>query len=124
MGKTILVVDDSSTVRKFASISLSMQGFTVITAQDGMDALEKLPDQVVNLVITDLNMPHMDGFELIRALKENEEYKDIPIIILSSLSDSINKEQGKRLGVYSYLVKPFSLEKIQYEVSKYLSWTD
>ncbi len=124
MGKTILVVDDSATVRKFASISLSMQGFTVITAQDGMDALEKLPGQIVDLVITDLNMPHMDGFELIRSLRENNEYKDLPIIILTSLSDSINKERGKSLGVHSYIVKPFSLEKIQYEVSKYISWAD
>ncbi len=124
MSSTILVVDDSAMVRKFASISLSMQGFTVITAQDGMDALEKLPDQIVDLVITDLNMPHMDGFELIRSLRENEEYKELPIIILTSLSDSINKERGKSLGVHSYLVKPFSLEKIQYEVSKYISWTD
>ena len=62
MGRTILAVDDSATVRKFVSVALTMQGFTVMTACDGMDALEKLPHAQVDLVITDLNMPNMDGF--------------------------------------------------------------
>ncbi|MCC6397542.1 MAG: response regulator [Bacteroidetes bacterium] len=124
MGKVILAVDDSSTVRKFVSVALSMQGFTVLTACDGMDALEKLPGAQVDLVITDLNMPNMDGFELIRSLRENPQYRDLPVIILSSLSDSGSKERGFELGVGSYLVKPFSLEKIQYEVSKYVSWVE
>ncbi len=124
MKKCILVVDDSSTVRKFVSVSLSMQGFEVVTACDGMDALEKLPQRKYDLVITDLNMPTMDGFEFIRNLKSNPEYKDLPVIILTSLSDEANKEEGKKLGVGSYVVKPFSLEKIQYEVSKYISWSD
>jgi len=124
MGKVILAVDDSSTVRKFVSVALSMQGFTVLTACDGMDALEKLPGAQVDLVITDLNMPNMDGFELIRSLRENPQYRDLPVIILSSLSDSGSKERGFELGVGSYVVKPFSLEKIQYEVSKYVSWVE
>lgn len=124
MPKTILVVDDSATVRKFVSVSLSMQGFNVITACDGMDALEKLPAQNVDLVITDLNMPQMDGFELIKSLRESPSYQDIPVIILTSLSDGESKERSENLGVHSYLQKPFSLEKIQYEVSKYLSWTN
>lgn len=124
MDRVILIVDDSATVRKFVSVSLTMQGFKVIAACDGMDALEKLPAQKVNLVITDLNMPNMDGFELIRALRENPDYKDIPVVILSSLSDGASKETGAKLGVGSYLVKPFNLEKIQYEVSKYLSWAE
>jgi two-component system, chemotaxis family, chemotaxis protein CheY len=123
MGQEILVVDDSATVRKFVSVSLSMQGFTVVSACDGMDALEKLPSGKFNLVITDLNMPNMDGFGLIRALRENQEYREIPIIILTSLADEANKELGSKLGVQSYLIKPFSLEKIQYEVSKYLNWS-
>jgi two-component system chemotaxis response regulator CheY len=124
MSKTILVVDDSATVRKFVSVSLSMQGFTVVTACDGMDALEKLPTAAVDLVITDLNMPKMDGFELIKTLRENQAYAELPVIILSSLSDAVSREQGAKLGVGSYLVKPFSLEKVQYEVAKYLSWTE
>jgi two-component system chemotaxis response regulator CheY len=124
MNRVILAVDDSATVRKFVSVALSMQGFTVRSACDGMDALEKLPAQKVDLLITDLNMPNMDGFELIRALRENPEYDTLPVIILTSLSDEVSKERGAGLGVNSYLVKPFSIEKIQYEVSKYLSWAE
>jgi two-component system chemotaxis response regulator CheY len=124
MNKNVLIVDDSPTVRKFVSVSLSMQGFNVMTACDGMDALEKLPQKKFDLVITDLNMPNMDGFELIKALRENPEYKELPVVILTSLGDEANKEQGAKLGVDSYVVKPFSLEKIQYEVSKYISWTE
>jgi two-component system chemotaxis response regulator CheY len=124
MSKTVLVVDDSSTVRKFVSVSLEMQGFSVTSACDGMDALEKLPTRQFDLVITDLNMPNMDGFEFIRALRDNPEYNELPVIILTSLSDEESKEEGAHLGVGSYVVKPFSLEKIQYEVSKYVSWTD
>jgi CheY-like chemotaxis protein len=124
MNKNVLIVDDSPTVRKFVSVSLSMQGFHVVAACDGMDALEKLPQMKFDLVITDLNMPNMDGFELIKALRDNPEYKDLPVVILTSLGDVANKEHGASLGVNSYVVKPFSLEKIQYEVSKYISWTE
>jgi len=123
MAQVILAVDDSATVRKFVSVSLGMQGFQVITASDGMEALEKLPRQQVDLLITDLNMPNMDGFELIRALRENSQYKDLPVIILTSLTDQVSRETGAQLGVTSFVVKPFSLEKIQYEVAKYMSWT-
>jgi len=124
MGKMILVVDDSPTVRKFVTVSLEMQGFSVISASDGMDALEKLPTRKFDLVITDLNMPNMDGFDLIRSLRESPDFKELPVIILTSLADQGNREVGSKLGVSSYVVKPFSLEKIQYEVAKYLSWAD
>jgi two-component system, chemotaxis family, chemotaxis protein CheY len=123
MNYQVLVVDDSATVRKFVSVSLGMQGFSVVTACDGMDALEKLPTAKFDLIITDLNMPNMDGFGLIRALRENAEYKEVPVVILTSLNDEANKELGAQLGVRSYLIKPFSLEKIQYEVTKYLDWS-
>jgi two-component system, chemotaxis family, chemotaxis protein CheY len=124
MSKNVLIVDDSPTVRKFVSVSLSMQGFSVVAACDGMDALEKLPQKKFDLVITDLNMPNMDGFEFIKVLRENPDFKDLPVVILTSLSDQANRAEGARLGVNSYLVKPFSLEKVQYEVAKYISWTE
>ena len=124
MSHTILVVDDSSTVRKFVSVSLSMQGFRVVTAEDGMDALEKLPKEHIDLIITDLNMPNMDGMELIRTLRSNTTTKDMPIIILTSLKEDSLKSESNTMGVYSFLNKPFSLEKVQYEVAKYLSWSE
>jgi two-component system chemotaxis response regulator CheY len=124
MGRQILIVDDSATVRKFVAVSLGMQGFNVVAACDGMDALEKMPQSNFDLVITDLNMPNMDGFGLIKALRENDQYKSLPIIILTSLTDQGSKDLGVELGASSYLIKPFSLEKIQYEVSKYISWAE
>jgi two-component system chemotaxis response regulator CheY len=121
MKKKILVADDSPTIRKFVSFSLTMQGFEVIATCDGMEALEKLPQHKIDLIITDLNMPNMDGFELIKAVRSNKEYSDIPIIILSSLSGSQEIEKGMSYGANSYLVKPFDPKRIQYEVSKYLN---
>ncbi|MBI5464517.1 MAG: response regulator [Ignavibacteriales bacterium] len=121
---SILVVDDSATVRKFVSVSLSMQGFNVVTASDGMDALEKMTSADIDLIITDLNMPNMDGFQLLKTLRENETYKELPVIILTSLTDNISKEKGSTLGANSFVNKPFSLEKIQYEVAKFLSWAE
>lgn len=124
MHNTILVVDDSSTVRKFVSVSLEMQGFRVVTATDGMDAIEKMSRESVSLVITNLNMPNMDGFEFITSLRENPMHKDLPIIILSSLNETPNRDKVLKLHVNAYLQKPFNIERIQYEVSKYLSWTE
>ena len=124
MSKVILVVDDSSTIRKFVSVSLSMQGFDVITACDGLDALEKLPERRFDLIITDLNMPKMDGYEFIRVLRENPEYHNIPVIILTSLTDERNVDTGFRVGATSYLMKPFRPEKIRYEVLKCISMSE
>jgi len=119
--KTVMIIDDSSTVRKFVTFTLKMKGFDVITAIDGFDALEKMPAEGVDLIITDLNMPNMNGYELIVNIKENESFKDIPIIILSSESDEADIKKGKELGADTYLVKPFNAIKLQYEVSKYIN---
>lgn len=121
MEKTILAVDDSISIRKFISLALRVMGFRLITAVDGMEALEILPNQEIDLLITDLNMPNVDGFELIRTVRANPMYNELPIIILSSLSDQKDIQQGLSLGANSYLVKPFNTKKIQYEVSKYVN---
>ncbi len=124
MKQTILAVDDSATVRKFVAVSLEMQGFKVVSACDGVEALEKIGKEPVHLVISDLNMPNMDGLELVETLRENPEYRELPVIVLSSLNEETNRERLKELGVRSYLQKPFNIERIQYEVSKYLSWVE
>lgn len=121
MKKVVLVADDSATIRKFVSIALKLNGFDIITVSDGMEALEKLPMEKVNLIITDLNMPNMDGYELIRSIRSTEEYKELPIIILSSLSKNEEIEEGIKCGANSYLIKPFDQKRILYEVSKYLN---
>lgn len=118
--KTILVADDSASIRKFVALSLKMQGYNVISATDGMDAMEKLPHEDVSLVITDLNMPNMDGYNLIRSIRSSGNYNELPIIILSSLSSEDDIKEGMESGANSYLVKPFNAKRVQYEVSKYL----
>jgi two-component system, chemotaxis family, chemotaxis protein CheY len=120
MKKTILTVDDSMSVRKFIALSLKSGGYRVISAVDGMDALEILPNEKVDLIITDLNMPNIDGFELVRTIRQNTVYSTLPIIILSSLADAKYIERGMASGANSYIVKPFNMKKIQYEVSKYI----
>lgn len=121
MKKVILVADDSPTIRKFVSISLKVKGFEIIQVADGMPALEILPSEPVDLIITDLNMPNVDGFELIKTIRSNEEYRELPIIILSSLSSNEEIEKGIQCGANAYLLKPFDSKRVLYEVSKFLN---
>ncbi len=122
MDKIILVVDDSPTVVKFVSFSLKNKGFKVVTACDGMDAVEKISNmsEKVDLVITDLNMPNLDGYGLIDTLRNNDEFVDTPIIILTSEEEEEDKQKGIQVGANSYLVKPFKPALLVCEVEKYL----
>lgn len=122
MSKTVLVVDDSPTVVKFVSFSLKNKGYTVITACDGMDAIEKISraDAGVDLVITDLNMPNLDGYGLIGTLRQNENFSSTPIIILSSEDGEDDRERGMQAGATSYLVKPFRSNVLLEEVTRFL----
>lgn len=121
MDKVILVVDDSATVRKFVAASLNMKGFRVITAGDGIEALELMPSEKIDLIITDLNMPDMDGYEFIRTLRESPQYQDIPIIVLSSMTDLKNKDLAMESGALAFLEKPLSTEAIQREVFRFIN---
>ena len=121
MKKTILVVDDSATVRKLVGKTLELSGFNVVFASDGMEALEKLPAQPCDLLLTDLNMPNVDGIELIRTIRETDDYRELPVIVLSSLADEENRTELTRQGIKAYIQKPFDKNKILYQVSKYLS---
>lgn len=120
MSKTILIAEDSASVRKFITIALKIEGYKIITAVDGMDALEKLPEDGIDLLITDLDMPNIDGLKLIRTFREDPKYIDLPIIILSSLSKDEDINSGMEAGADSYLIKPFNKKRIQYEVSKFI----
>ena len=125
MSQTILVVDDSPTVVKFVSFSLKNSGFKVVTACDGMDAIEKISglSDGVDLVITDLNMPNLDGYGLIETLRKNEQHRDTPIIILSSEQEEDDRQRGISAGASSYLVKPFKSQVLVNEVAKFLGHT-
>lgn len=116
----VMVVDDSETIRRFVMFALRARGLHVVTAQDGQEALETLADTPVDLVITDLNMPKLDGYSLVRALRADGDYHSLPVIILSSLSGREDIDRGMDLGATAYLTKPFDETRIQYEVAKHL----
>jgi two-component system chemotaxis response regulator CheY len=111
MAKVILTVDDSATVRQMVKFTLSDAGYTVIEAVDGNDALAKLT-RPVNLVITDLNMPNLDGIGLIRKVRANPACKGIPIIMLTTESQESRKLEGKAAGATGWIVKPFAAQQL------------
>ncbi len=113
MSKHILVVDDSKTVRNLVAFILKSEGMKVTTAEDGLDGLEKLyamPE--VSLIISDVNMPRMDGFSFIKAVREQAAYSDVPIIILSTEGQEKDIQAGMTFGANLYMVKPAQPEKM------------
>ena len=113
MSKKVLIVDDSKTVRNLVAFILKAEGIKVTTAEDGLDGLEKLYSMPeVDLILTDINMPRMDGFSFIIAVREQDAYKDIPIIILSTEGGEEDIQKGIRLGANLYMVKPAQPEKM------------
>lgn len=117
MTKRALTVDDSKTMRDMVSFTLKNAGFDVIDAEDGKDALNKL-NGAVDVIITDLNMPNMNGFELIKALRAKPEYRAVPILMLTTESDDSKKTEGKAAGATGWIVKPFNPEKLVQVVNK------
>ncbi|MBY0355127.1 MAG: response regulator [Rickettsiales bacterium] len=118
MLKKALTVDDSRTMREMVAFSLKSAGFEVMEAEDGRDALKVLGASKVDVIITDLNMPNMDGIELIRALRADSVHKFTPILMLTTESDGTKKTQGKEAGATGWLVKPFNPEKLIETVRK------
>jgi two-component system chemotaxis response regulator CheY len=108
--KTILIVDDSEFVRSYHSYILEQAHFRVITAVDGSDGLEKLYTNSCDLVLTDINMSNMDGYEFIRRVRADGEYRSLPVIIVSTESDGKDKMKGFEAGANLYIVKPCSPE--------------
>ena len=119
MAKVILTVDDSASVRQVVRYTLAEAGYSVIEAIDGQDALAKL--QVpVNLVITDLNMPNLDGIGLIRRVRANPVYKGVPILMLTTESQESRKLEGKSAGATGWIVKPFNTQQLLAVVKRVL----
>lgn len=113
MPKHILIVDDSKTVRNLVAFIMKKEGFKVTTAEDGLDGLEKLYSaEEVDLIISDVNMPRMDGFTYIKTVREQDAYKDIPIIVLSTEGQEKDIQTGLSLGANLYMVKPAQPEKM------------
>lgn len=107
MSKTILVVDDSRTIRDVLCTALKREGYNVITAEDGIDALEKLDGTGINLIISDVNMPRMDGITLVKEIKKLASYRFTPICMLTTEAGKEKMNEGKLAGAKAWIVKPF-----------------
>lgn len=119
MAKVILTVDDSASVRQMVKFTLRDAGYTVLEAVDGNDACSKL-EVPVHMVITDLNMPNLDGIGLIRKIRANPACKGMPIIMLTTESQESRKQEGKIAGATAWMVKPFSTTQLLAVVKKVL----
>lgn len=120
MGKWIMTVDDSASVRQMVSFTLKDTGYEVLEASDGRDALTKLNGSSVHMVITDLNMPNLDGIGLIKELRVQPAYKFIPIVMLTTESQDSKKQEGKSAGATGWIVKPFKSDQLLAVVRKVL----
>jgi len=112
MAKSILIVDDSETVRQVLQLALGNAGYQVIEAEDGYDALGKLSGARVDMLITDLNMPNMDGLELIKKVREGGQHRFTPIVMLTTESSGEKKKAGREAGASGWIVKPFKPEQL------------
>jgi len=118
MAKTIMIVDDSASIRQVVSLTLKGAGFDVIDAVDGVDALKKLNGVKIHLLITDVNMPNMDGITLVGEAKKLAAYKFTPMMMLTTEAGDDKKQAGRAAGAKAWLVKPFQPPMLLAAVSK------
>jgi two-component system, chemotaxis family, chemotaxis protein CheY len=118
MAKRILTIDDSRTIRDMLRVTLTEAGYDVIQGVDGVDGLGVLGDEPVDLVITDINMPKMDGYEVIRQLRSNAKHKSTPILVLTTESDASKRNIAREAGATGWIVKPFDPDRLIATVRK------
>jgi chemosensory pili system protein ChpA (sensor histidine kinase/response regulator) len=119
-ARTVMVVDDSLTVRKFTSRLLEREGYKVMTAKDGVDALEQMKQSLPNVLLVDIEMPRMDGFDLTRNVRGDARLQGIPIIVISSRTAEKHRRQATELGVNAFLGKPYEEADLLQQVAKHL----
>lgn len=118
MGASILVVDDSVSIRQSVRFILEQNGYTVFEAADGAEGLKRLSEEKVQLVITDVNMPNMDGLTMVKKVRETDGIKFLPILVLTTESQGSVVEEGKKAGATGWIVKPFNNEKLIETIKK------
>jgi two-component system, chemotaxis family, chemotaxis protein CheY len=118
MTKRILTIDDSKTIRDMLMLTLADAGFEVLQAVDGQDGLDVLSKQPVDVVITDINMPRMDGYEVIRQMRSNSAHKTIPILVLTTESEADKKNLAREAGATGWMVKPFDPDRLIATINK------
>lgn len=122
MAKKILIAEDSATMRSLIVSTIAVMGdFDIFEAANGFEALRVLPREKVDLVITDINMPDINGLELVAFIRGNSNYKDTPLIIVSTEGSQRDREKGLALGANAYLVKPFAPDALQQLVRQFLN---
>lgn len=117
MAKTILVVDDSESIREIVSFTLENEGYNVLLGEDGSDALRHL-DSPIDLILTDLHMPVMNGIEFIKNVRKNENCRNVPILFLTTESQSAKKMEAKEAGATGWIIKPFVPAKLTEAINK------
>lgn len=120
MAKTVLIVDDSASMRQLVTFALKGAGYDVVAAVHGKDALDKIKATKVEMVITDLNMPEMDGIQLIKNIRSNAATRFTPVVMLTTESQEGKKQEGKQAGATGWLVKPFKPEELVGLVKKFV----
>ncbi|WP_368204502.1 response regulator [Aeromonas sp. s5] len=118
MPKTVLIVDDSATIRQVVGMTLKGAGYEVMEASDGKDALKKLDGKKINLIISDVNMPNMDGISFVKEAKKLASYKFTPVIMLTTESQDSKKQEGQTAGAKAWVVKPFQPDQMLAAVAK------
>lgn len=118
MAKTIMIVDDSASLRQVVNIALKGAGYDVIEACDGQDALSKLNGQKIHLIISDVNMPNMDGLTFVREARQLPAYKFTPVIMLTTEAGDTKKQEGQAAGAKAWVTKPFQPAQMLTAVSK------
>ena len=108
----VMVVDDSATIRRTAESLLSREGYTVITAEDGFEALPKIVESHPDIIFLDIMMPRLDGYQTCSVIKHNSTYKSIPVVLLSSKDGVFDKARGKLVGSEQFITKPFTKEDL------------
>ena len=116
----IMVVDDSKTIRRTAETLLQREGFNVITAEDGFEALAKIANQKPDLIFVDIMMPRLDGYQTCALIKNNDEFKSTPVIMLSSKDGLFDKAKGRIVGADDYLTKPFGRAELLDALERYV----
>lgn len=118
MAKKILVVDDSASIRKVVGLTLKGAGYEPIEAVDGQDAIAKLSEGKVSLIICDINMPNMDGITFLKTIRQDESHKFTPVIMLTTESQEEKKWEGQEAGARAWIVKPFKPDQLLTAVSR------
>lgn len=119
-GKTILVVEDSTTTRKVIGVTLGMKGYRIVEATDGLEALSKLSEERPDLILLDIILPKMNGYEILSIIKNNRAFKSIPVIMLTSRDGFMSRMKGKMAGTAAYLTKPFKPDELLQTIVKHI----